>query len=54
VAATINTMLTGASESPNGTGDLKDGLSGVKSARNAQHFLAGGQGALPQDSMGKP
>ena len=54
VAATINTMLTGASESPNGTGGLKDGLSGVKSARNAQHFLAGGQGALPQDSMGKP
>jgi Mn-containing catalase len=54
VAATINTMLTGASESPNGTGGLEDGLSGVKSARNAQHFLAGGQGALPQDSMGKP
>jgi Mn-containing catalase len=54
VAATINTMLTGASESPNGTGGLADGLSGVKSARNAQHFLAGGQGALPQDSMGKP
>ena len=54
VAATINTMLTGASESANGKGGLGDGLSGVKSARNAQHFLAGGQGALPQDSMGKP
>jgi Mn-containing catalase len=54
VAATINTMLTGATESPNGKGGLGDGLSGVKSARNAQHFLAGGQGALPQDSMGKP
>jgi Mn-containing catalase len=54
VAATINTMLTGASESPNGKGGLGDALSGVKSARNAQHFLAGGQGALPQDSMGKP
>jgi Mn-containing catalase len=54
VAATINTMLTGASKSPNGKGSLGDGLEGVKSARNAQHFIAGGQGALPQDSMGKP
>ena len=54
VAATINTMLTGASESPKAKGGLGDGLSGVKSARNSQHFLAGGQGALCQDSMGKP
>ena len=54
VAATINTMLTGASESPKGKRALGDGLAGVKSARNAQHFLAGGQGALCQDSMGKP
>jgi Mn-containing catalase len=54
VAATINTMLTGASDSPNGKGSLGNVLEGVKSARNAQHFVAGGQGALPQDSMGKP
>jgi Mn-containing catalase len=54
VAATINTMLTGASESPNGKGSLGDGLTGQKSARNVQHFLAGGQGSRPEDSMGKP
>jgi len=54
VAATINTMLTGASDSPNGDGSLEAALSGVKSARNAQQFLAGGQGALPQDSNGRP
>jgi Mn-containing catalase len=54
VAATINTMLTGASGSPDGDGSLGDALSGVKGARNAQQFLAGGQGALPQDSNGRP
>jgi len=42
VAATINTMLTGAS------------LDDADQARNAQHFIAGGKAALPQDSMGKP
>jgi Mn-containing catalase len=40
VAATINTMLTGAS------------LDGAKGARNAQQFIAGGKAALPQDSNG--
>jgi Mn-containing catalase len=54
VAATINTMLTGASDSPNGDGSLGNALSDVKGARNAQQFLAGGQGALPQDSNGRP
>jgi Mn-containing catalase len=54
VAATINTMLTGASDSADGNGSLGDALSGVKSARNSQQFIAGGQGALCQDSMGKP
>jgi Mn-containing catalase len=54
VAATINTMLTGASDSPNGGGDLKAALSGVKGVGNPQHFIAGGQGALPQDSNGRP
>jgi Mn-containing catalase len=47
VAAAINTMLTGASLSDDGDG-------GVAGARNAQHFIAGGQGALPQDSNGRP
>jgi Mn-containing catalase len=42
VAATINTMLTGA--------DLSD----AANARNTQQFIAGGKAALPQDSMGKP
>ena len=54
VAATINTMLTGASP----TGDTpayRDGaLSDATSLRNTQHFIAGGQGTLVQDSMGKP
>ena len=27
---------------------------GLKGVRNPQHFIAGGQGALPQDSTGKP
>jgi Mn-containing catalase len=54
VAATINTMLTGASESPNGDGSLGEALSRAKSARNTQQFIAGGQGTLPQDSMGRP
>ena len=42
VAATINTMLTGADGS-----EILDG-------GNCQHFIAGGKGALPQDSMAKP
>jgi Mn-containing catalase len=52
VAAAINTMLTGASgdgEAANGSmAALKD--QGI----NPQHFNAGGQGALCQDSLGKP
>jgi len=53
VATAINTMLTGAS-------DAKDtapgaGLTDVKDrAINPAHFIAGGQGALPQDSRGMP
>jgi len=54
VSATINTMLTGASDGANGDGALGDGLAGVKGARNAQQFIAGGQAALPQDSNGRP
>jgi Mn-containing catalase len=54
VAATINTMLTGASPTSNGDGDIAGAMSGVKDARNVQQFIAGGHAALPQDSMGKP
>jgi Mn-containing catalase len=53
VSATINTMLTGAS--PVGDGRAPSAaLSGVKGKGNPQHFIAGGQGTLPQDSNGKP
>jgi Mn-containing catalase len=53
VAATINTMLTGAS--PAGAMDVtKTPLASGKNAHNLQHFIAGGLGALPQDSMAKP
>jgi manganese catalase len=54
VAATINSMLTGASPVDDGRApeaaleDLKD------RHVNPHHFLAGGQGALPQDSRGAP
>jgi Mn-containing catalase len=53
VAATINTMLTGVSPKRNGKAP-SDALSGVKGVGNPHHFLAGGQGALPQDSRGNP
>jgi Mn-containing catalase len=53
VAATINTMLTGASPTDDGKAP-KASLSGVKDARMSQHYLLGGQGALPFDSQGKP
>jgi Mn-containing catalase len=51
VAAAINTMLTGAANGD--SGELGD-LSGVKGVRNTQHFIAGGAGALVQDSNAKP
>ncbi len=53
VAATINSMLTGAS--PVGDGPPPgNALAAVKGQGNPHHFLAGGQGALPQDSNGRP
>src|SRR5215210_3945557 len=53
VATTINTMLTGAT--PTDDGKAPSGsLAAVKGIGNPQHFLAGGQGALPQDSNGRP
>ena len=53
VAATINTMLTGASPTSNGRAP-KTSLGPVKGVGNPHHFLAGGQGALPQNSQGRP
>jgi Mn-containing catalase len=55
VAKTINTMLTGASPatSPNGRGPGAP-LESVLGIGNPHHFLAGGQGALPQNSQGRP
>src|SRR6188472_3740148 len=55
VANAINTMLTGATpaSSPNGAGPGKP-LAAVKGVGNPHHFIAGGQGALPQNSQGRP
>jgi Mn-containing catalase len=53
VAATINTMLTGATPTDNGRAP-SNSLTAVKGVGNPHHFLAGGQGALPQDSNGRP
>jgi Mn-containing catalase len=51
VAATINTMLTGAGEGePGKSGALRD----VKGTRNTQQFIAGGAAALVQDSNNRP
>jgi Mn-containing catalase len=53
VAATINTMLTGAT--PTGDGKApSDSLTALKGIGNPHHFVAGGQGALPQNSQGRP
>jgi Mn-containing catalase len=54
VAATINTMLTGASPTSNGDGSIAGAMAGLKGARNTQQFIAGGHSALPQDSNGRP
>jgi len=57
VATAINTMLTGASPTDK-RGSRVDASTGplakVKGLGNPQHFIAGGQGALPQDSNGRP
>src|SRR5215218_11484891 len=53
VAATINTMLTGASPVADGR-PPSDALEPNKSVRNTHHFIAGGQGALPQDARMNP
>jgi Mn-containing catalase len=55
VSKAINTMLTGATptSTPNGRGPGSP-LAGVKGVGNPHHFLVGGQGALPQNSQGRP
>ncbi len=52
VAAAINTMLTGAAEEDRRLPTARS--PGPRASATPQHFLAGGQGALPQDSHGKP
>ena len=55
VAKTINTMLTGATPTTtsNGRGPGSP-LKALKDVGNPHHFLVGGQGALPQNSQGRP
>jgi Mn-containing catalase len=53
VATAINTMLTGATPTDDGKAP-SDALSAVKGVGNPHHFIAGGQGALPQNSQGRP
>jgi Mn-containing catalase len=53
VAATINTMLTGAGGDADSTAP-EAALSGLKDEPYKQHYLFGGKGALPADSHGKP
>lgn len=52
VSYAINLLLTGATK--RGTDPTKTPLKTAADARNAYHFLASGQTALPVDSMGNP
>jgi Mn-containing catalase len=52
VATAINTMLTDPSEANATAPD--DSLQKYKGVGNPHHFIAGGKGALPQDSRGNP
>jgi Mn-containing catalase len=57
VAAAINTMLTGAPAETNGRkngGSPGAPLARLKGVGNPHHFIAGGEGALPQNSQGRP
>jgi Mn-containing catalase len=54
VAATINTMLSGATPVENGGDPSSHPLARVKGVGLPHHFLKGGQGALPADSLGAP
>jgi Mn-containing catalase len=46
-------MLTGATPAANGRTRTRS-LAGVEGVGNPHHFIAGGQGALPQNSQGRP
>jgi len=52
VAYAINLLLTGTTK--RGTDPTTTPLASSVDARNAYHFIASGQSALPIDSMGKP
>jgi Mn-containing catalase len=56
VAAAINTMLTGATPETNGKNGGSPGarLADLVGVGNPHHFIAGGEGALPQNSQGRP
>ena len=54
VAAAINTMLTGASPTDSSPDASDTPLEGLKGIGNPHHWIAGGLGALPQDSRGNP
>jgi Mn-containing catalase len=54
VAATINTMLTGAGDGSGNSKAPDNALEGLKDEPYKQHYLFGGKGALPADSHGKP
>jgi Mn-containing catalase len=53
VAATINTMLSGATPTTNGKA-FGAALKDLKGVGNPHHFIAGGQGALPVNANGAP
>jgi Mn-containing catalase len=54
VAIAINTMLTGATPTDDGKAP-SDSMSHLRDQTiNPHHFIAGGMGALPQDSRGAP
>jgi Mn-containing catalase len=53
VAATINTMLTGAGDGSDSSAP-DAALKGLIDEPYKQHYLFGGKGALPADSHGKP
>src|ERR671916_2014293 len=52
VSYTINLLLTGSTK--RGTDPTATPLAGAVDARNAYHFIASGQTALPVDSQGNP
>src|SRR3954449_10059467 len=54
VAATINTMLTGASGHGGNGGPPAAPREPIKHAPYHYHYIAGGKGALPADSHGNP